>query len=151
MNEKKDGVNKELKKTKKINDDVNVTQNGKNSVKQSVKHKAVGVVPKTLIKQRNVNSVNNGANKKVLKSSQMQVKKFRSQNGNNSRGGQSIRIVHLGGLDEIGKNMICFECGKDMIIVDCGMGFPDVDMLGVDIVLPDPLITLQISSRFSWL
>lgn len=137
MNEKKDGVNKELKKTKKINDDVNVTQNGKNSVKQSVKHKAVGVVPKTLIKQRNVNSVNNGANKKVLKSSQMQVKKFRSQNGNNSRGGQSIRIVHLGGLDEIGKNMICFECGKDMIIVDCGMGFPDVDMLGVDIVLPD--------------
>lgn len=90
-------------------------------------------MPKNSIKQRNVS----GVNKKVLKSSQTQVKKFRPQNGGVSRGGQSIRIVHLGGLDEIGKNMICFECGKDMIIVDCGMGFPDVDMLGVDIVLPD--------------
>lgn len=49
----------------------------------------------------------------------------------------SVKIVHLGGLDEIGKNMVCFECKNDMIIVDCGMGFPDVDMLGVDLVLPD--------------
>ena len=48
-----------------------------------------------------------------------------------------VKIVHLGGLDEIGKNMVCFECKNDMIIVDCGMGFPDVDMLGVDLVLPD--------------
>ncbi len=49
----------------------------------------------------------------------------------------SVRIIHLGGLNEIGKNMVCFETFKDMIIVDCGMGFPDVDMLGVDLVLPD--------------
>ena len=48
-----------------------------------------------------------------------------------------IKIVPLGGLNEIGKNMTCIECGKDMFIVDCGMGFPDSDMLGVDLVLPD--------------
>lgn len=51
--------------------------------------------------------------------------------------GPSVKIVHLGGLDEIGKNMVCFECMNDMIIVDCGMGFPDIEMLGVDLVLPD--------------
>ena len=48
-----------------------------------------------------------------------------------------IKIIPLGGLNEIGKNMTCFDCGKDMFIVDCGMGFPDPDMLGVDLVLPD--------------
>lgn len=48
-----------------------------------------------------------------------------------------IRIVPLGGLNEIGKNITCFECGQDMFIVDCGMAFPDPDMLGVDLVLPD--------------
>lgn len=51
--------------------------------------------------------------------------------------GASVKIIHLGGLEEIGKNMVCLECKNDMIIVDCGMGFPDVDMLGVDLVLPD--------------
>ena len=48
-----------------------------------------------------------------------------------------LKIIPLGGLDEIGKNMTAFECGSDIIIVDCGMGFPDEDMYGIDIVLPD--------------
>lgn len=48
-----------------------------------------------------------------------------------------IRIIPLGGLNEIGKNMTCFECGNDMFLVDCGLAFPDPDMLGVDMVLPD--------------
>ena len=49
----------------------------------------------------------------------------------------SIRAYFLGGLNEIGKNFTLFECGDDMLIVDCGMAFPDGDMLGVDLVLPD--------------
>ena len=49
----------------------------------------------------------------------------------------SIRVYFLGGLNEIGKNFTLFECENDMIIVDCGMAFPDEDMLGVDIVIPD--------------
>ncbi|MGI5896202.1 MAG: ribonuclease J [Oscillospiraceae bacterium] len=48
-----------------------------------------------------------------------------------------VRIIPLGGLNEIGKNMTCYECGQDMFIVDCGLAFPDADMLGVDLVIPD--------------
>jgi ribonuclease J len=48
-----------------------------------------------------------------------------------------VRIIPLGGLNEIGKNMTLYECGQDMFIVDCGLAFPDADMLGVDLVIPD--------------
>lgn len=48
-----------------------------------------------------------------------------------------IRIIPLGGLNEIGKNMTVFECCNDMFILDCGLAFPDAEMPGVDIVLPD--------------
>ena len=49
----------------------------------------------------------------------------------------SIKVTFLGGLNEIGKNITLFECGKDMFLLDCGMTFPDGDMLGVDLVIPD--------------
>ena len=48
-----------------------------------------------------------------------------------------IRIASLGGLHEIGKNMTMIEYGDDIIVVDCGIAFPDEDMLGVDLVIPD--------------
>ena len=48
-----------------------------------------------------------------------------------------IKISFLGGLNEIGKNITVFECNNDIIILDCGMAFPDGDMLGVDLVIPD--------------
>lgn len=48
-----------------------------------------------------------------------------------------IKISFLGGLNEVGKNMTLFEYGEDMFLVDCGLAFPDQDMLGVDLVLPD--------------
>ena len=48
-----------------------------------------------------------------------------------------LKIIPLGGLGEIGKNMTAYEFGGDIIIVDAGMGFPDEDMYGIDIVLPD--------------
>ncbi|MEG2584640.1 MAG: RNase J family beta-CASP ribonuclease, partial [Oscillospiraceae bacterium] len=46
-------------------------------------------------------------------------------------------MIPLGGLDEIGKNINVFEYGNDAVILDCGMAFPDDDMPGVDIVIPD--------------
>ena len=49
----------------------------------------------------------------------------------------SIKISFLGGLNEIGKNITMFECEGDIILLDCGMAFPDGDMLGVDLVIPD--------------
>lgn len=48
-----------------------------------------------------------------------------------------VRVIPLGGLNEIGKNMTVFECCNDMFILDCGLAFPDMDMPGVDIVIPD--------------
>ena len=48
-----------------------------------------------------------------------------------------LKIIPLGGLEEVGKNMTVFEYGNEMIIVDCGVAFPEDDMLGVDLVIPD--------------
>ena len=49
----------------------------------------------------------------------------------------TLRIIPLGGLHEIGKNITVFEYENDMIVVDCGLSFPEDDMLGIDLVIPD--------------
>jgi ribonuclease J len=49
----------------------------------------------------------------------------------------TTRVVFLGGIGEVGKNMTLFECGDQIIIVDVGLGFPEAEMLGVDLLLPD--------------
>src|SRR3972149_120257 len=48
-----------------------------------------------------------------------------------------LRIIPLGGLGEVGKNMTAFEYGKNIILVDCGIMFPENDMLGIDFIIPD--------------
>ena len=50
---------------------------------------------------------------------------------------KKLRIIPLGGLGEIGKNITVFEYGEDIIVVDCGIAFPEDDMLGIDLVIPD--------------
>ena len=53
------------------------------------------------------------------------------------KGKKKLKVIPLGGLGEIGKNITAFEYGNDIIVVDCGMAFPDDEMLGIDLVLPD--------------
>lgn len=62
-------------------------------------------------------------------------------------GGPSLRIIPLGGLDAIGKNMTAFECGNDIILVDAGLMFPDDEHVGVDLILPDYTYVLENASR----
>lgn len=49
----------------------------------------------------------------------------------------SLKIIPIGGLGEIGKNLTIFETSKEIIIVDCGISFPDIELLGVDVLIPD--------------
>ncbi len=56
---------------------------------------------------------------------------------NSSVNSAPVKISFLGGINEVGKNMTCYEFGKSMLIVDCGLAFPESDQLGVDFVIPD--------------
>ena len=58
-----------------------------------------------------------------------------------------LKIIPLGGLDEIGKNITVFEYGNDIIVVDCGLAFPDDEMLGIDLVIPDVSYLVKYSQR----
>jgi len=59
------------------------------------------------------------------------------QNKPNINNNTKLKIIPLGGLHEIGKNMTAFEYGDEIIVVDCGVAFPQDDMLGIDLVIPD--------------
>ncbi len=60
---------------------------------------------------------------------------------------EKLKIIPLGGLNEIGKNMTVLEYGKDMIVIDCGLGFPEDDMYGVDLVIPDVTYLVKNKSK----
>ncbi len=98
--------------------------------------------PATAGKKRNPK--NSDGKKKAAQKQQSRPKNYqrKSSQGQNGRkktkkNNTPINITFLGGLNEVGKNMTLYECQGDMILVDCGLAFPDPDMLGVDLVIPD--------------
>lgn len=84
---------------------------------------------------------NTGVSKTVEKGSASKEKATSSKRTSAGRRrnspSQPVRVIPLGGLGEIGKNITVYEYGNDAVIIDCGMSFPDSDMPGVDIVIPD--------------
>lgn len=74
----------------------------------------------------------------ALKNTQKTANKRQSvQKGKRKKPAVPLKIAFLGGLNEVGKNMTLYECNGDMLLVDCGLAFPDPEMLGVDLVIPD--------------
>lgn len=89
-----------------------------------------------------VTSKRNNSRKKANNRYNRQNGKKNSKNGKNNgkKNGtlkNALKIITLGGVYEIGKNMMAFEYGNDIIVIDCGISFPEDDMLGIDLVIPD--------------
>ena len=92
---------------------------------------------------RQASSKRNDAKKTITQGSK-NTKRAKNNNQNTKRRSNSkqataapVKITFLGGLNEIGKNITVYEYGSDMIVVDCGLAFPEQDMLGIDLVIPD--------------
>ena len=77
-------------------------------------------------------------NKPNNKSANSNKKQYNKKSGYTTpASNEAIKIAFLGGINEVGKNMTCYEYRKSMLIVDCGLAFPESDQLGVDFVIPD--------------
>ncbi len=91
---------------------------------------------KTKNEQKNKTQTRNKNQSRVKKPTNNNVKNTKSQKS-------PIKVIPLGGLGEIGKNITLYEYEGDMILVDCGMSFPDEEMPGIDIVIPDFTYVLE--------
>ena len=129
--------NKKQKKPLNLPGFKNQKQGGKQKTKQSKQSNPNGT------QQTNQNPLKNQKSSKsdYRKGSNYNYgrknKNQRNQRRNNQKPTKPVKIGFLGGLNEIGKNMTVYEYDGDIMLVDCGLAFPEADMLGVDLVIPD--------------
>ena len=122
-NGKKVGANTQRRRTHRTNTKTEGVNQKNRTNTENIKQ------PKNQVKSEGVKQTRNRTNVKRTKKQGTQ-EDFRFKPSN-------LKIIPLGGLHEIGKNMTVFEYENDIIIVDCGLAFPEDDMLGVDLVIPD--------------
>ena len=131
----------------------NDTRQNNNKQAQNVANKMAHKVVDKIAKISGVNEKTNNNNNRNKNNNSNGKNGNRNSNGGNRKNNtpkhtdKPIRIIPLGGLNEIGKNLTVFEYEDDALILDCGMAFPDDDMLGVDIVIPDITYLHKIADR----
>ena len=97
------------------------------------------------------NAVNAAAPAPVQRPRSPQRRSYKQHYYDASTPAVPMHICPLGGLGEVGKNITLYECQGDMILVDCGLVFPDSDMFGVDLVIPDFTYVLENKDRIKGL
>ncbi len=122
-------TNTKKKLNQKMNNQKNVKQN------QTKNNQQKPVQPKTQ-QQKSIL-------KQIKKQNRVEVEEVeiveepKEENSNKAKPKNNLKVMFLGGIGEIGKNMTVLEYGKDIIVIDCGVMFPSNDMLGIDLVVPD--------------
>ena len=132
-NLKRPKVNNNMKKVKKNNENITPEQNVQSNGNKKSQNKVNNRNKQNLNNHKKTQSANSTVAKSDIKNLPSKSNRTYKKRGNKP----SIRVAFLGGLNEVGKNITLFECEGDMFLLDCGMNFPDGEMLGVDLVIPD--------------
>ena len=122
-NHVKDDIDSKIQNAINLGNRINKNNNAKRTSNSIKKENIKRDLNDSKVKEKNVKV-------KTVGKSQKESKDFKFKKSN-------LKVIALGGLEEIGKNMTVFEYEDEMIVVDCGLEFPTDDMLGVDLVIPD--------------
>lgn len=135
----KSNVNKNNTRKKENYSKKNIKSNDKKNNKNN-KMESTKVDPKNFNgknKETNISTIDKKININIKTNKNKKTKNKIQTQFKNDKNEPKFRFIPLGGLDEIGKNINIFDYDGDMVILDCGMSFPEEDMLGIDVVIPD--------------
>ena len=111
--------------------------NSQTEAKRSAKSKVSNRVKKQSTSKKNAFNKKNNSKKSVTNKSKKGTAQKNMKKRTPKGEEKGVKIAFLGGLNEVGKNMTLYEYDGEMMLVDCGLAFPEPDMLGVDLVIPD--------------
>ncbi len=151
INDKEENITEKTEKIKTEN--VNISSRKKtddNLVEKKQFKNSVPKVKKDTVIKTNIKTNKDVTNKELTENQNKKayMKKNKEKGGEKVRKEKDkIKIIPLGGFNEIGKNLTVIEYKNDIVIVDCGLKFPDDDMLGIDVVIPDVTYLLKNKDR----